>query len=509
MRSRAAHPLSRLVPPLIALAALVLRIVYVRESGLADDAYITFRYARNIASGLGFVYNAGEKVLGTTTPLYTLILVPFAWIRIPLDSAAVFLAIGADLLTCFLVYRLIARRFDRPTALLGAFIYATLYPAAAGCGYGMETQIFHLLVLGTIEYADAGRRNVAAALVGGAAITRPEGYLAGAILGIALLIEWRERNRDISYRRRTGFPWQPPVVFLLVIAPWIIFATAYFGTPVPNSVLAKAQQPDVGLGEWARFFLLRNPLVILLWVMSAIGTLSAYARRSFAALVVAAWAALYVLFFAFARPPFMGVWYFPPVAFALAILSGIGVVEILRRFVGRPERAALIAGLAWAALSAYAIPHSIATVRWSKVIADHVYRPMSEWVGKTTAPGDLIDTCDIGYVGFLTNRKILDHSALVSPEVMKFYRERSGDRNRDVALVMEKLPEVVIIQMIEDTYRRFTENGLLEAYTLAARFPVEGPIEFDPPPGSDPSLNFGKTALAEQGFLAFRRLARD
>jgi hypothetical protein len=39
-----------------------------------DDAYITYRYARNIATGVGFVYNAGERVLGTTTPAYTLLM---------------------------------------------------------------------------------------------------------------------------------------------------------------------------------------------------------------------------------------------------------------------------------------------------------------------------------------------------------------------------------------------------------------------------------------------------
>jgi hypothetical protein len=33
-----------------------------------DDAFITFRYAENLAAGNGFVYNLGEKVLGTTTP---------------------------------------------------------------------------------------------------------------------------------------------------------------------------------------------------------------------------------------------------------------------------------------------------------------------------------------------------------------------------------------------------------------------------------------------------------
>ena len=43
-------------------------------NGLFDDAYIGFRYSQNIAQGLGFVFNPGEKVLGTTAPLFILML---------------------------------------------------------------------------------------------------------------------------------------------------------------------------------------------------------------------------------------------------------------------------------------------------------------------------------------------------------------------------------------------------------------------------------------------------
>lgn len=39
-----------------------------------EDAYITFRYARNLANGNGFVYNVSERIYGTTTPLFTLLL---------------------------------------------------------------------------------------------------------------------------------------------------------------------------------------------------------------------------------------------------------------------------------------------------------------------------------------------------------------------------------------------------------------------------------------------------
>ena len=39
-----------------------------------DDAWITYRYAEHVGAGDGFVYNPGERVLGTSTPLYTLLL---------------------------------------------------------------------------------------------------------------------------------------------------------------------------------------------------------------------------------------------------------------------------------------------------------------------------------------------------------------------------------------------------------------------------------------------------
>jgi hypothetical protein len=35
-----------------------------------EDAYITFRYARSWVRGLGPVFNEGERVLGTTSPLW-------------------------------------------------------------------------------------------------------------------------------------------------------------------------------------------------------------------------------------------------------------------------------------------------------------------------------------------------------------------------------------------------------------------------------------------------------
>ena len=52
--------------------AIVVRIVV--GPLIIDDAYIFFRYARNLLQGHGPVFNPGERVLGISSPSYLLVL---------------------------------------------------------------------------------------------------------------------------------------------------------------------------------------------------------------------------------------------------------------------------------------------------------------------------------------------------------------------------------------------------------------------------------------------------
>ncbi|MEP7359846.1 MAG: hypothetical protein ABI847_21525, partial [Anaerolineales bacterium] len=92
-----------------------------------DDAYITFRYARNIASGVGFVYNAGERVLGTTTPAYALFLALMSKLSGVYDYPHLALMVNAllDALTFCVVLRLVTRLTGYQWVGLGAgLLYA-------------------------------------------------------------------------------------------------------------------------------------------------------------------------------------------------------------------------------------------------------------------------------------------------------------------------------------------------------------------------------------------------
>ena len=57
-----------IIPGIFLLLALFIWLVGMREFRL-DDSFITYRYAQNMARGLGLVYNQDEAVLSTTTPL--------------------------------------------------------------------------------------------------------------------------------------------------------------------------------------------------------------------------------------------------------------------------------------------------------------------------------------------------------------------------------------------------------------------------------------------------------
>jgi len=68
---------------LIGLSILTIILFYKFST---EDSYITYRYAQNLVDGHGFVYNPGEEFLGTTAPLYGLILAFFGFLGLPIPT---------------------------------------------------------------------------------------------------------------------------------------------------------------------------------------------------------------------------------------------------------------------------------------------------------------------------------------------------------------------------------------------------------------------------------------
>src|ERR1700752_3161553 len=67
-------------------------LAHVLDFGL-DDSYITYRYASNLELGHGFVFNVGERYLGTTAPGFGLLLAFLHWLVSVLDLSRVLAAL--------------------------------------------------------------------------------------------------------------------------------------------------------------------------------------------------------------------------------------------------------------------------------------------------------------------------------------------------------------------------------------------------------------------------------
>lgn len=111
---------------------------------LCDDAFISIRYADNLANGLGLVYNAGERVEGYTNLLWTLMLATATRAGLSAVATAQYLGIVWYVaLAVSLTYRS-WRRADsgRPFIPLAAGIVLVSEDFQVWASGGLETSLF-------------------------------------------------------------------------------------------------------------------------------------------------------------------------------------------------------------------------------------------------------------------------------------------------------------------------------------------------------------------------------
>src|SRR5262245_23443162 len=213
-----------------------------------DDAFISFRYARNLAEGHGLVFNPGlERVEGYSNFLWVLLLAALHRVGAPIEPTALVLSLVATLGLWVLVARQTLRVLPgqgrAALVLIPCWALALTRSVAVWSSSGLETRLFEtLLVAGVlrlnaeVEAIDRGetRRPWAAVLLGLATWTRADGLLlSGMALGAALLyLLWRRRLRIA----RAAVQCAP---FVALVAFQFGFRLAYYGEWLPNTYYAK------------------------------------------------------------------------------------------------------------------------------------------------------------------------------------------------------------------------------------------------------------------------------
>lgn len=114
---------------------------------MQEDAFITARYAQNLANGHGFTFNLDEKVLGTTTPGWALVVTPLFWIPTSSQCHAYLIQLLGFLLFYAGVYVLgTSSIFKSRFQMLMYFILMALHPAMRHAAVsGMETPVLIFL----------------------------------------------------------------------------------------------------------------------------------------------------------------------------------------------------------------------------------------------------------------------------------------------------------------------------------------------------------------------------
>jgi hypothetical protein len=236
----------------LALLALMLPVALLGKSDtldgvrywwLADDAMISMRYGRNLAEGLGLVWNAGERVEGYTNLLWTLFMALVHLTPLPdsKTSLVVLLAnVGIAAATVPLIgwlVRLLGGGAWATGAALAAYVLGadTSFFATSGMETSLLAFLLVLCVCRVLEESRSGTPRASTYLaIGALGLVRADAViLSGLVCGASLVL-----NKD---RKTVAY------YCLLALAPVIAsetFRILYYGEPLPNTAYLKATNWD-------------------------------------------------------------------------------------------------------------------------------------------------------------------------------------------------------------------------------------------------------------------------
>jgi hypothetical protein len=429
----------------LALLAIARAALWALLPHANEDAYITFRFARNLAAGAGLTYNAGERTFGFTSPLWTLWCAlgqrllgdPVIWTRLT--------AIGADAITLTILTRMLERHASRTAAWVFALGFAAwpLFPALAVSGLEMSAMN---ACLALSVWAIERRSRISGPALAALALMRPEGLVAA---GIAAL--WaRPRDRWIA---------------LALVAAGVLGLTAYFGSPLPGSVVAKSEiyglpgpwrgrhwwlwLVPVELGEWPQQLdlLALFQSRVLIAPAAVVGFL--LVRRT--ALAPFVWGALAV----WAGYVVSGVtyffWYFAMPAMLVFVLAAAGLPRIVRGPAVFVALALLLAGTWTMQVARGYAPRAHSESRLFGTIATEL---------QTRAhPGESVLLEPIGFIGWQNpGLRVIDEVGLVSPQIAGIRAQGDGWYGR---LLEREHPDWLVL--------RYSFFGSLEPYSGTGR----------------------------------------
>ncbi len=466
----------------------------------SSDLYVVAQYARAMAEGHPFQYNAGEApTTGATSLLHTVILALAHALGARgegLIAFAVLFGAALYLASIPLAARVARRLAGEREGLLAGSLVAFGGPVVWGYLYGSDIALFLFLALLLFDRwlawwsgGSASGLAVAGTLV---ALARPEGLPIALVLGAASLA----RPASAAPRRERLLLWLPVAAGILVLAlqraltgSWLstsvgeksllpnfgpvetIAVASKYGVDVLRGLLLGLYPSEVPVGfsqGQASFFF--PPLALVFVLLAAV---KAPAGLRFA---LRLWLALVALVFALVGPNiFMGVhfnrylmWAFPGLLACTA--AGLGVAT---RLAARDDPA-LERGLFRAGAGLFLLLGFLSTARLAAVYAEmggETWRheiPLADWIRANLPPGVSIANAATS-VEYLTGHRNVNLHGVTHPG---FVGNRTAERGAGIFESLERLPSSE-----RPGYLLLTRSGYDGSELLSAL--VDGPPIFE------------------------------
>jgi arabinofuranosyltransferase len=495
---------------LIVILALAARLIPGPRT--IDDSFITFRYARNLLAGSGFTYNPGQPaVLGTTTPLYTLLMAGLGalsgGVNAPFPELALVVNALADAATCLLLAWLGRRAGAKAAGWAAAVVWAVAPFSVTFAIGGLETSLYVLLLTGTMAAALAGRRVVAALLGALALLTRPDALILLGPLVIERLIAYFSSKH---LPNKAGYP--PPasgstnrifyelLAFGLPVLAWGLFATLTFGSPLPNSILAKAAAYHLEtsaalirlIQHYATPFLEQNLLgapaaivigIVLYPTLFLIGARQAWkVAPRLLPWMLYPW--LYLVTFALPNPLIFR-WYLTPPLPAYFLFILLGLEGVLQKIAFSWKKTLILGVL-------FILPLAPTLSDW-RIHPDHgpdrpapemafiklelLYRQAAAKLFPLMDEHSLLAAGDVGVLGFYTPGRILDTVGLNSPVSTRYYplppEQYAINYAIPAQLILDQQPDFVVLLEVYGRSTLLKDSRFLQEYHLLEKIDTD------------------------------------
>jgi hypothetical protein len=435
-----------------------------------EDYYITYRASKNLATGQGLTYTAGERLHSFTSPLGVLLPAAASLLTGNSSDDAALWIFRLMSLTAFagagvLIWRMARRMFrGKIPAVLLVALFATDAKTVDFTVNGMETafMLFFLAWFLHALFAAPARPWLQLGLAwGGLMWTRPDSFIPIVFLTVGMLIFgpfvplWSARVKLLKTFLAAG------AVCTAIYLPWILWAWWYYGSPIPHTIIAKGfDHPPVRLDTYLGWLLdfpsriADGTSSLSTTFLPPYGAATGWPRlalglSSLLAVIVAGtwlvplarWPVRVVAFAFFGAhfyltywPNYPFPWYIPPVTLLAFIAlcglldQGLHLAEVLgpRVELARTLRRCLLGAAGLLAAGSLALSLMAAVqLKWQQRIIEFGQRKQIGLWLKTQArsPRDTVFLEPLGYIGFYSGLKMYDWPGLASREVLAARRK--------------------------------------------------------------------------------------